>query len=256
MNAAAPRFWIVLALLFCCYQAAEGVGARLLHSRYWQGMIMLAVLPLALTLGTLFYRAPLQSYALELKLSAARWLAGAFATALAAKLCAIAIGAAAGIYSLGFHRPPSASLLFSAIGSVLMFTFAPSIAEDILTRGIWFRKGPVRQGLAFVLLSTAVYVLNHIYRLANGPLEWAMLACFGLAYATILVRSGTLWAAAGLHWGWNAANGIIGLVADVNVLQRSKAALLASLAHLALLALYVAMTPARASSRGRAAAAR
>lgn len=47
----------------------------------------------------------------------------------------------------------------------------------------------------FIVITSAAYVANHIFRLALGPLEWLMLFAFGCAYAAALVRSGSLWAA-------------------------------------------------------------
>jgi hypothetical protein len=83
-------------------------------------------------------------------------------------------------------------------------------------------------------------VLNHVYRLERGPLEWAMLFCFGLAYATALWHSGSLWAAVGLHWGWNLANGLLA----VDTLDPRRGAVFSAVTHLAIL-LVVLAVPAR-----------
>jgi len=61
------------------------------------------------------------------------------------------------------------------------------------------------QRWVFILVSAALYVLNHIYRLHKGPVEWGMLFCFGLAYGSVLWRTRTLWAAVGLHWAGTGA---------------------------------------------------
>jgi membrane protease YdiL (CAAX protease family) len=227
------RFWLCFLLLLACYQAAEGIGMRFLNSPFWQGVLMVAVLPLALILGAALLTGPLRAYALERRAGAGAWLLRMFAMALLGKFIAIAIGLGSGIYALEMR---GVALSAAAIAMALLVTFVPSIAEDLLTRGLWFRHGPLRAlgGGGFVALSTVVYVLNHVYRLADGPLAWLMLACFGAAYAFALVRSGTLWAAVGLHWGWNAANALVDIFVEVNVLRAGAALLLSAAAHLAL----------------------
>jgi membrane protease YdiL (CAAX protease family) len=82
-------------------------------------------------------------------------------------------------------------------------------------------------------------VLNHIYRLANGPLEWLMLFCFGLAYAAALYYSRSLWPAIGLHWGWNYAGQMADRVANVDLLRPESGPALSIGAHLAMLAVVV-----------------
>ena len=119
-----------------------------------------------------------------------------------------------------------------------------------MTRGFWYRQ--VLAGWpapSFVLASSAIYVLNHVYRLGAGPAEWGLLFCFGLAYATALVRTGTLWAAVGLHLGWNLANAVLDLVARVEVLQPGGSRLLSGAAHLLLLALVLAAPPPAPAAR-------
>ncbi|TFW09235.1 CPBP family intramembrane metalloprotease [Oxalobacteraceae bacterium OM1] len=237
----ARRFWLVFLPVFACYQAAEGVGMRLLGSAVWQGMLMTATIPLALLLGRRVYGNAAATFALERRAGAWRWLFGGLLLALAAKAAAWAVGQATGVYHVAPAALPAPGALLQAVALVLFTTIIPSLAEDMLTRGLWVRHGPLREGAGFVLLSTLVFVLNHIYRLANGPLEWLMLACFGLAYAAALARSGTLWAAVGLHWGWNAANGLLGQFVDVDVLQRAPATLLSASAHLVLLGIVLAV---------------
>lgn len=76
----------------------------------------------------------------------------------------------------------AASLLPGALWTMFA-TFFPSVAEDIVTRGFLMRTLPrLSRRWLFVVISAGVYVLSHIYRLANGPSEWLMLFCFGLAY--------------------------------------------------------------------------
>jgi membrane protease YdiL (CAAX protease family) len=210
---------------------------------------MTAVLPLAAALGWYFFRAPLGTYALEWKAGAARWLLGGWCAALLLKALCLTGGAAAGVYQITWqeHLPRNALL---SIGGILLATFVPSIAEDLLTRGLWYRHGRLGTGIRFVMVSSTIYLLNHIFRLGLGPIEWVMIFSFGLAYALAVMQSGTLWAAVGLHWGWNAAGGIADVMVDVDVHGPQAAKLISALGHLAV----VASLLAAARYRRRAAA--
>jgi membrane protease YdiL (CAAX protease family) len=79
-----------------------------------------------------------------------------------------------------------------------------SFSEDLLTRSVpyaHFRdKIPV---YALVLLSAAVYVLNHIYRLDDGPAALLYLFLLGVVYIIPVVFTGNLWLTGGMHWAGN-----------------------------------------------------
>jgi hypothetical protein len=129
-------------------------------------------------------------------------------------------------------------------------TFVPSLAEDLVTRGYPYRSIPVRwTGPRFVLVSSLFYVANHVYRLGLGPVEWGMLFCFGLPYAAALWRSGTLFAALGLHWGWNLGNALADGVHPYDVLRPGAGRLLSAAARLVLLTL-VLVIPVRKLREG------
>ncbi len=89
---------------------------------------------------------------------------------------------------------------------ILLMTAIPSLAEDILTRGYLYTPfGKSMKPLFWVLFSSGIYVLNHIWRLDDGPAVLSYLFIFGmvLAYAVWIVNS--LWLAFGIHWGANIA---------------------------------------------------
>jgi len=205
---------------------------------------VLAAWPLSRWLG---YRG-LAAWALEADGRALRWLGIGLMLAFAAKAIAIWFGLRSGVYT---PSPDAASqtatMLLAALPLLMLSTFIPSIAEDILTRGFWYRASGIawRQGRAFVAFSTLMYVLNHIYRLCNGPMEWLMLACFGIAYATALWRTGSLWAAVGLHWGWNLANAVLGSVVPVDNTNALLAPSLSAAVHLLMAAAVLGITRRR-----------
>lgn len=240
---------LVFAVLFLLYQSAEGVGARLLHSFPVQAVLMSLVLPVAAGLGWIIFRAPLGCYQLDWGRGRMRILGCGLAAAVLAKAIALVAGAWLGIYAIEW-KPISPGQVPAVLLGALGLTFIPSIAEDLLTRGLWYRR--VAVGLPFILLTATVYLLNHIFRLALGPIEWFRLFTFGLAYAAGVERTRTLWGAVGLHWGWNAANEISELVLVVDVGSPPAAVAVSSFAHLALCAVVVFWWRPLDSSRGAA----
>jgi membrane protease YdiL (CAAX protease family) len=148
----------------------------------------------------------------------------------------------------------SLGALVPVVALALLSTFVPSIAEDIIRRGFWWRvPGSALRGTTFVVVTSTIYVLNHVYRLGNGPSEWLMLFCFGLTYALAVTRTGSLWAAVGVRWGWNLANALLGTFATVDTISEH-APLLSAAAHLlrAALILLLPRHNSDVSTEGRA----
>jgi membrane protease YdiL (CAAX protease family) len=247
------RVVVVFVVLFVLYQSAEGIGGKLLHSFLVQASLMVACVaaawPLSRWLGYRGYGA----YALDRRLVSFAWLAMGLALALLAKGAAIVAGERLGIYAAtgpSFARSGWAALA-GAWPMLMLSTFVPSIAEDILARGFWYRAAEIRwrRGLAFVAFSAGYFVLNHLYRLDRGPTEWLMIFCMGLAYATALWRTGTLWAAVGLHWGWNLANGVLDPLLPADIVDVHGSALLTAVVHVVLALIMLAIgKPASASN--------
>lgn len=218
MKVGFSRAAIGFLILFALYQSAEGVGQRILGSFPMQAGLMLLCLAAAWPVGRFILRhRGFDAYALEWQRSVPLWLIGGLILAISAKLLAVILGASAGAYSVQVRDAPlSFGLLIPVVAVALVSTFVPSIAEDIITRGFWWRiPGQALRGATFVVVSSGIYVLNHVYRLGNGPAEWIMLFCFGVAYAVAMTRSGSLWAAVGVHWGWNLSNTLIDSFASV-----------------------------------------
>lgn len=246
------RALLAFVLLWLLYQGAEGVGARWLHSFPVQAALMLACVlaawPLSRWLGYRGYAA----YALGGGNGLRWWLPGGLLLAVLAKLGAVRLGVHMDAYTAAAPAAADAfAASLAALPLLLLSTFVASLAEDILTRGFWYRAAGLRwrSGVVFVLASSAIYVLNHIYRLGNGPQEWLLLFCFGLAYAAALWRSGSLWGAVGLHWGWNLGNGLLAVVMPVSATNAHAAAGLSIGAHLLMLLLVLAVPKARPGSQ-------
>jgi membrane protease YdiL (CAAX protease family) len=203
---AAPplKLALVFAALFIAYQLPEGLGKRALHSIPVMSVLMLMFFPVAWLAGRALGYRGFDAWFMALTRGWALLLVACFALTVLAKAAALGAGGALGVYQLvptGQAFGPA--MLLAALG-VLANTFFPSVAEDIVTRGFLMRAMPtLSTRWVFVPLSAGLFVLNHIYRLSNGPGECLALFCFGLGYAAALYYSRSLWAAIGLHWGWN-----------------------------------------------------
>lgn len=231
---------LVFAALFVAYQLPEGLGQRLLHSAPAQAVLMVMFLPVAWLCGrALGYRGFDAWYMGRSR----RWLAllaAGFVLSLMAKAVSLYLGDGLGIYRVTMGGGAGGWRLLSAALWMLPYTFIPSVAEDIVTRGFVMRAFPrLSMRWLFIPASAALYVANHIFRLAAGPAEWLRLFCFGLAYAAALYYSRSLWPAIGLHWGWNFAGAFADHAVTVDVLAPAQGPLVSAAAHLAMLGVVV-----------------
>ncbi|WP_421739334.1 CPBP family intramembrane glutamic endopeptidase [Caulobacter sp.] len=249
-RASRGRLIVGFLILFGLYQSAEGVGALLLHSAAVQALLMIAMVLAAWPVGRWLGYRGYDAYGLDLKAASGRLVVAGLLLAGLARLAAAFWGLGEGVYTLG--APPSSSIglaLIGAIAGAAVSTFVPSIAEDILTRGFWLKASGVRwNGPAFILATSAIYVLNHLFRLGEGPLEWMRLFCFGLAYACAAWRWRNLWAAVGLHWGWNLTNALLDTFVTLDAIRPGATPWLSSGAHLAMAALVLLWPTPRAQA--------
>ena len=227
------RLALGFLLLFVVYQASEGLQTVFAPGNPLGPALMLLALLLAWPVGRWIDGGGWRAYGLHRR----RWvgiLGGGLLLAILAKLAAEAIALWLG--SETFAAP--AVLPLSAVGLLLVTTFVPSLVEDILTRGFLLRWTPKPLGFrGYVLASALLYTANHLWRLDWGVTEQLRLFCLGLAYAAAAWRLQSLWAAVGLHWGWNLANALLsqawpGLVEDVAGVRLVSAAV-----HLAIFAI-------------------
>lgn len=223
--------------LFLLYQSAEGVGQRLLHSFPAQAGLMLACVLMAWPVSRWLGFRGLQAYALPWRLHAMAWLPPFLLLAAGLKAAALYGGEALGVYAPDAHAAAVDPAVLQALPMLMLSTFVPSIAEDILTRGFPYRAAGIRwrRATAFVICSSLLYVLNHVYRLSLGPTEWLLLFVYGATYATALWRTGSLWSAVGLHWGWNLGNELLAQAMPTTTLSADGGRCLSAAAHLVML---------------------
>jgi uncharacterized protein len=243
-HASLLRRVVAFVTLLALYQAAEGVGGHILNSGLAANLFMLSSVAAAPFLSSWLGWGRLGAYALDLKRGAFTIVLAGLIAAAIAKAVALGVGASFGFYTFGAAAaPPPLSAAMFAIAVAMIVTAVPSIAEDILTRGFWLRGAEIKwSGPAFILVSSAIYLLNHVYRLSEGSIEWLRLFAFGLAYAAAAWRWQTLWAAFGLHWGWNLSNALLDAFVRVDAASAQQTALISAAAHL-LLSLLIVVWP-------------
>jgi membrane protease YdiL (CAAX protease family) len=242
---------VVFAILFIAYQAGEGIAIRVLHSDAVLVALRLMFLPIAWLCGRALGFRGLDAWYMGLSPGWAKLLVACFVLAVLSKTGALAIGETLGVYEVASAEAIAWQSVLMTLLGVLPFTFFPSVAEDIVTRGFLMRALPgLSRHWIFIAASAALFVLNHIYRLSDSPLEWFRLFCFGLAYAAALFYSRSLWAAIGLHWGWNFAGEFADRVASIEAQVPPQGLLLSAAAHLLMLAVVVLASRSLAPAPG------
>jgi membrane protease YdiL (CAAX protease family) len=132
---------------------------------------------------------------------------------LLATACRFAAGALA--VASGIATDDAAGTAGSLLGSfsmALAIGAIPALAEDILTRGFpLFAARGARPAWLLVSISALMFMLNHVWRFDWGVTEQVRLFCMGIAYALAAWRLNSLWAAFGLHLGWNGGAALVPL---------------------------------------------
>lgn len=108
---------------------------------------------------------------------------------------------------------------------IILITFFSSASEDILTRGYVFKYLPHKWGLGVVVvISSIIYVLNHIWRIDDSYTQCIMLFLMGLTYAIPFAVTRSLWFTIGCHWGWNTVSlfkSQIGNMSDLKIIDHT-----------------------------------
>lgn len=109
--------------------------------------------------------------------------------------------------ALGVEKVTSVPGMRATLGPLGLFIFGnffSSLSEDVFTRAYLCRHlhGKIRAGL-LIMLSAAIFLLNHIYRL-GGPLETHLyLFLLGVLLFIPLLYTKRLWFTTGVHWAGN-----------------------------------------------------
>lgn len=86
---------------------------------------------------------------------------------------------------------------------VLVITFFPSIAEDILVRGYFIKHASCLGNHQWVWFTATLFFMNHFWRFNQhiSVLFYIFILGIVLGYAVIITKN--LWFALGIHWGAN-----------------------------------------------------
>ncbi|MEL7689065.1 CPBP family intramembrane glutamic endopeptidase [Citromicrobium bathyomarinum] len=203
---------------------------------------MLVALLACLPAAWLIRGRPYPAYGLAMRRGWWQLLLAGLCVALLAKLGSVAGGVWLGRATT---TAPTAFPGVAGLAALMAITFIPSIVEDIMTRGIPLASRLHQSRLVrFAAISALIYTANHLWRFDWGVTEQVRLMCMGLAYAAACWRWRSLWAAVGLHWGWNLANALAGAVWPVEWVDETAMRLAAALVHLAIFAA-IALLPGR-----------
>jgi membrane protease YdiL (CAAX protease family) len=101
------------------------------------------------------------------------------------------------------YVPDFVSLLKGAFPFAFGVLFS-SFSEDVFTRGVIFAhlKAKISPHL-LILFSAVIYLLNHIYRLDDGPDTLLYLFLLGIVLCIPLVFTKNLWLTGFIHWSGN-----------------------------------------------------
>jgi uncharacterized protein len=126
---------------------------------------------------------------------------------------------------INFEGTFTLSQLILPLLGIILLTFLSSASEDILTRGYVLKYLPKNWSpAALVIISSVIYVLNHIGRIDDGYTQWIMLFLMGLTFAIPFVVTRSLWFTIGTHWGWNTLSlfkSQIGNLSDLKIIDHT-----------------------------------
>jgi len=101
------------------------------------------------------------------------------------------------------HVPGIIKILVQTLPFAFGVIFS-SLSEDVLTRGyVYFHMHKKLNNLVIIGLSSVIYVLNHIYKLGNGPESWLYLFFLGTLFMVPLIITHSLWFTWAMHWAGN-----------------------------------------------------
>ncbi|MGV3540847.1 MAG: CPBP family intramembrane glutamic endopeptidase [Rufibacter sp.] len=163
---------------------------------------MLAVVPVAYVVARLHGFKGLTAWGMQFNRKYALLLLIGLALGLIVNGVAFAVRLWVGIEVVALV--PETSTLVTQTLVFAFGTFLPSLAEDILTRGYLFAHFQEKMSKwGFILFSSVIYVLNHIYSLNDGFAALSFLFVLGVMLAIPLLYTKNIWYTVGAHWAGN-----------------------------------------------------
>lgn len=133
----------------------------------------------------------------------------------------VLVGWATGVYDNGVseHTRLGASSLVAIIPLVLVFVFQAS-TEEAATRGYMLQEGGAQTNAWVAILGSSVFFT--VIHLTFTPLVLINTVMYAVFASFVALGQGNLWLIAGIHAGWNYAQGnLFGLPVSGNVLASS-----------------------------------
>lgn len=171
------------------------------------GAMCLAALAATVVLLRLDGRRPLGDVGLH-RAGAPRHLVRGFAFGVAIVVPVVALSLAGGL-----RYGPDGGTAIEYLGTgawTALILFFPAAGEEILCRGYPLAVIAERWGNAVALLLTTVaFSVLHGSNPEVTPLALLNIALAGLLLGVVRIVTGSLWAATGVHLGWNLATGFL-----------------------------------------------
>lgn len=196
------KILISFVVLFSLYHAAEYqivtrdsvVGFLLVQALFWI---------IAFLLGQGYRRNGLTSWGLPFSWKLFKSLFAGIVVGIAMYATTFVISVNTGVERI-VEIPDLADILKQSLPfgfGVLLSSFS----EDVLTRGVVYAYfGKRTKGVVVVLISAAIYTLNHIYRLDDGFETLLYLFLLGAIFMVAMVNTKNLWFTGAMHWAGNA----------------------------------------------------
>jgi membrane protease YdiL (CAAX protease family) len=201
--------WRLLAFFLLFIFASELLESRLPGGDFTPGrlllresVLLLAVLGITLLMARV-ERRPLREYGLPLRPLPVADIGRGSALGLVALTGLMLALWLLGVLRFGAVALPAAEILVLGLGWAVAFV-AVALFEELLLRG--YPLTALARGVGFwaaAVILSAIFAAMHARNPGETPLGLAAVFAFGLFFALMRRRAGSLWPAIGFHAGWD-----------------------------------------------------
>ena len=192
---------IIFGLLFIIYHCAEYMIVfknNPVDFFLFQGLFFI----LAWIFGNWYTQDGLTAWGMPFKRKAIKLILWGLATGIFLYGLPFAISLLFGVEQI--IKIPNLKTIFNASLPFAIGVLFSSFSEDILTRGIVYKQFHKKVKPHWLAIGSAlVYLLNHIYRLADGPESWSYIFLLGIILIIPVIITKNLWFTGAMHWSGN-----------------------------------------------------
>lgn len=153
---------------------------------------------------------PPRALGVSLEKNTTRQFIFGIAAGMALILCYCVVAFCSGSLSWQIIAFPNKQLIYLALALTLYLIVA--FYEELLFRGYYFQTCLRSFGLLPTLLVTSIiFAAAHANNSSISLIGYANIGIVGIFLALLYLRSGSLWAPIGFHFGWNFAQVLFGL---------------------------------------------